>query len=276
MRIKYVTQPGLLVLLANQTGAQNTPSTPEYVRTSVSGTMLFSYEAYKLQSGTQFSAVPQCSSDLLMLDAASRASAVAWTSGTLSERTNGAVSTASAPEVTPDGSSNVASHLEVVGYSSTSVLPAQTGAVPLAANLGLFNSFNWRDPTAMAAAEAQITRLAFTVTDDLGQGVASLMTSVRFVGVPYYLPGLWTYSKPSCFTTDIFTKSIGPYAAWITSCRTFCACSCTLTLNSDPFEHDAPYSIAHDPNPFRVICDPELAHFSISRAWTLVVAQTTI
>lgn len=225
MKVRYVTQPGLLVLLANASNIAATPTTPEYVRSSVSGTVLVSYEGYLHDSSTG-DYFAECSSDMMLLEAKSRAGTVKWTSGTLSTRTKGQISTRASIETTPDSSSKASFNMDVLGLDWLLQLPNQTADIPLAADLNTFETLSFRsDPVQVAAAEASIPKISFKVTDDLGQGVASIMASVRFVGVPYYLPGIWTYFKPECFTTSVFAATVRAqfptFASWLTSCRTF-------------------------------------------------------
>lgn len=184
------------------------------MRSSVTGTILAVYDAYRYGASSSPSGGPAaeavCSSDYLLLDVEARASSVTWQSG----------------------SARVGGHYQVTTETAQVTESMQMPADPA-------NDPWYADPSPpisesietymylMRYNDTQPVHFQpkyFRVTNSTGAPSINVLPSIKFVGLPHYLPGVWTYLIPGCVTTLLYRHfmssipQLAPLANYVSNC----------------------------------------------------------
>lgn len=211
MVVEYVDKPGIVKFLESDFFAGlgiEIHNTPEYVRTSMSGTVPVVYDAfsYDAASGLEL----QCSTRVFELQAESRVAETEWISGT--EQLPGVPGSfrvdADAITMQPSG-----------GYPTP---PTSVGTINVNHDLGIYGGllFGANETEQTQILEGKAKRLYFRAVDSAGQPTAKILPSMRWAHLPYHLSGEFSYLAPGCLTTDAFAQQLnGSEASWVTRCQ---------------------------------------------------------
>ena len=220
MIVAYVDKPGIVNYLESESFTQEVgfnitvPNTPEYIRTSLTGTIPIVYDAYSATydaNNADFSPQLQCSTRVFELNAESRVAEAQWVSGEEQLPVPGASRA--------DGGS-----VTVPPQSGYAVPATSVGTINVNNDLWVYGEL-FGGGANLTFLDGLVNRLYFRAVDSAGQPVPGILPSIRWAHLPYHLSGEFAYLAPGCLTTDAYAQVLNddPETAsmsnWVTRCQ---------------------------------------------------------
>jgi hypothetical protein len=217
MTIRYVVPPTITTAL--RYSSYLAAYTPEYVRGALPGSVLLTYDAFRMTSdptsGNPPTVYRECSSNTFTIEAKERASTTQWLSGQDSTPSPGLFTVYEGlNEVVPDMSTPhghnpadaIPGRYPRMSNSANGATVANT--VFTAMNLSVYDMLMSTDPEVQAQLDEHIQFKYFTVRDEAGNPAPGILPRFDWATLPSYNVGIHTLITPGCLTTDAYRDTI--------------------------------------------------------------------